>query len=81
MTKEEIALRYGVSSFRKWSDVPKHYHTRTSALREKIIIPADAKPDAIKNSSSALSKDKIYLLFNINKYNQSKSNDKRRNTI
>lgn len=68
MTKEEIKRRYGLPSFRNWEQVPKNFHTRTSALREKIIIPADAKPDAIKNAASTLSKDKIYFLYDITKF-------------
>ena len=61
-------------SYRRWDQVPKNLHTRTSALREKVVIPADAKPDAVKNAATTLAKDKdkIYFLYNINKYKQQK---------
>jgi hypothetical protein len=68
MTKEEIKIKYGVQSFRNWSDVPLNFSTRSSAKRQGIDIPIEAKPDAIKNSSSVIDSDKIYLLFDLNKY-------------
>ena len=68
MTANEIANKYGLISYRNWNRVPEYLHTRTSALREKVVIPEDAKPDAVKNSSSALTKDRIYFLYDLRKY-------------
>lgn len=63
-----IKLKYGVPCFRTWAKVPSKFHSRTSAAKAGVVIPADAKPDAIKNASSQISKDRIYFLYDISKY-------------
>lgn len=68
MTKDEIIKKYGVPSYRAWKDVPDNLCSRTELLRKGISIPKNTKPDGIKNSSCAISKDRIYFLFDINKY-------------
>ena len=68
MTKDEIKRKYGVPSYRNWKDVPANLETRTGAARRGYIIPLDAKPDAVKNSSNPLARDMIYFLFNLDKY-------------
>lgn len=68
MTAAQIELKYGVKSIRQWSKVPNRLMTRTRAAQEGYIIPEDAKPDAIKNAASIVDRDKIYLLFDVTKY-------------
>lgn len=54
MTSAYLKSKYGCPVYRKWEDVPAHMHTRTSALREKVVIPQEAKVSAIKNAASTL---------------------------
>lgn len=68
MTSAQLKTKYRCPVYRKWEDVPAHMHTRTSALREKVVIPKDAKATAIKNAATTVDRDKIYLLYDIRKY-------------
>lgn len=70
MKSKELQAKYKVPVYRNWQVVPSYMHTRTSALRERVIIPVDAKPDGIKNAASVANKDKVYLLFDIRKYHK-----------
>ena len=68
MKSNELRQKYNVPVYRKWIDVPVHLATRTEAAKLGVVIAEDAKPDGVKNAASIHNKDKIYLLFNINKY-------------
>lgn len=69
MKAEQLKKKYNVINvYRGWGDVPKELYTRSSAKSLCVIIPKDAKPDAIKNSSAPYSNDRHFLLFDIRKY-------------
>lgn len=71
MTSAELSAKFGVPVYRTWEEVPKHLFTRTAAAKEKVKIPVEVQPDAIKNAASVFDEDKFYLLYDINKYKKS----------
>lgn len=70
MTATELQKKYGnIPVYRGWNDLPVNLFTKTGIYNAiRVHVPANAKPDAIKNSASANDKDRHFLLFDIEKY-------------
>ena len=58
----------GLPVFVRWNLVPDGFITRSTARREGIEIPKDAKPDAIKGGGQMMGKPRVYQLFQAAKY-------------
>ncbi|MCD9188261.1 MAG: hypothetical protein LUM44_17730 [Pyrinomonadaceae bacterium] len=67
--KAELENRFGVPVYTGWHLVPKNLHARNFYKTNfGIVIPEDAKPDAIKGGGKTTGGKGYYLLFDENKY-------------
>lgn len=67
--KADLEAEYGVPVFTGWHLVPRHLHARNWYKKtHKVVIPEDAKPDAIKGGGCTTGGKGFYPLFDETKY-------------
>ena len=67
ITKATLEAKYGVPVFAKWEHVPAKYKPRLYFAQFGIVIPKEAKFDAIKKGGPH-SENRLYFLFKIKKW-------------
>jgi len=66
-TKAELENKYNVPVFTKWEQVPGIYKTRAYFAEIGVIIPKDAKPDAVKGGGISSGRN-MFFLFSVKKW-------------
>lgn len=63
-SKADLEKEFGVPVFVKWNLVSTRYDTRYGLKKKGIIVPENAKPDAIKGGGMS----DYYLLFLVERF-------------
>ena len=65
LSKLQLEQKCRIPVYVKWQQVPKNLYSKTALKERGVVVPADAKPDAIKGSGR---EKKVYFLYNIKRF-------------